>query len=100
LDIDAVTLLGYEFDKNGKFIGWSPYFDIEYKDTLEASKEIPIPTGELKKITFEKDVTNDNGDVVKAIPNFFELYNEYFGTLFKVITNEKTSKPITVNGIP
>jgi hypothetical protein len=28
LDIDAVTLLGYAFDKNGKFIGWSPYFDI------------------------------------------------------------------------
>jgi hypothetical protein len=27
LDIDAVTLLGYEFDNNGKFIGWSPHFN-------------------------------------------------------------------------
>ena len=32
LDIDAVTLLGYAFDNNGKFIGWSPYFRIQSKE--------------------------------------------------------------------
>jgi hypothetical protein len=28
LDIDAVTLLGYDFDDHGKLIGWSPYFSL------------------------------------------------------------------------
>jgi hypothetical protein len=47
LDIDAVTLLGYEFDKNGKFVAWSPYFNSSSKEMLYASKEIPLPTGEI-----------------------------------------------------
>ena len=75
LDIDAVTLLGYEFDKNGKFVAWSPYFEIDSKEKLEASKNIPLPTGESKEIVASKDAPN----------NFFEVYDKYFGTLFKPI---------------
>lgn len=101
LDIDAVTLLGYEFDKNGKFIGWSPYFDIEHSDNLEASKKMPLPTGELREITFEKDRKTTNGEITaEATPNFFKLYNKYFGTLFNTIKNEKTGGIITENKIP
>ena len=76
LDIDAVTLLGYAFDKNGKFIGWSPYFDIRNQDMLEASKNIPLPTGETIEVNTSK----------QAPDNFFELYDEYFGTIFKTIS--------------
>ena len=88
LDIDAVTLLGYEFDKNGKFVAWSPYFEIESKEKLEASKNIPLPTGESKEIIANKDAPN----------NFFEVYDKYFGTLFKPI-ELPTGDPKTKNGV-
>lgn len=92
LDIDAVTLLGYEFDQNGKFIGWSPYFKTTSDAHLKASKKIPLPTG--KKIELEAS-TN-------ATSNFFEIYDKYFGTLFTTITlpsGEDKTKYKTVDGV-
>jgi hypothetical protein len=50
LDIDAVTLIGYAFDMHGKFIGWSPYFQLTSTDLFEACKKIPLPTGEVQEI--------------------------------------------------
>lgn len=96
LDIDAVTLLGYAFDKNGKFIGWSPYFDVRNEEMLEASKDMPLPTGETIEVTTSK----------KAPNNFFELYDKYFGTIFRTISLGMTpeGKPTGVktkgNGAP
>ena len=90
LDIDAVTLLGYEFDKNGKFVGWSPYFDSSSTEFLKASKKLPMPTGESIEINASENATN----------NFFEVYDKYFGTLFKTIklpTGENKYK--TKNGV-
>jgi hypothetical protein len=75
LDIDAVTLLGYEFDKNGKFVKWSPYFKCDAKENLIESKNIPLPTGKISEINASED----------APDNFFERYNKYFGTLFTLI---------------
>jgi hypothetical protein len=86
LDIDAVTLLGYEFDKNGKFVAWSPYFDIDSKEKLQASKNMPLPTGEVKSIYAGLDAPN----------NFFEIYDKYFGTLFKPITVDTSGKIKTI----
>lgn len=92
LDIDAVTLLGYQFDKNGKFVSWSPYFNTTSKENLEASKNMPLPTGQIKKIQAS----------TKAPNNFFEIYDKYFGTLFTTIplgdTEEVKNK--TVDGVP
>ena len=88
LDIDAVTLLGYEFDKNGKFAAWSPYFNSESKEMLKASKYIPLPTGETQEIVASE----------KAKTNFFEVYDKYFGTLFKTITLPG-GKSKTINGV-
>ncbi|MBO5130847.1 MAG: hypothetical protein J6B61_01165 [Romboutsia sp.] len=92
LDIDAVTLLGYEFDKNGKFVAWSPYFKSDSKANLEASKNIPLPTGEIKEIYAKADAPN----------NFFQVYDKYFGTLFKHISlnDSKEAKIKTINGVP
>ena len=89
LDIDAVTLLGYEFDKNGKFVAWSPYFKSDSKENLEASKDIPLPTGEIKEIYAD----------LKAHDNFFETYDQYFGTIFKTIPLP-TGGIKTINGVP
>ena len=88
LDIDAVTLLGYSFDKNGKFIGWSPYFKPDSAEKLRASKLLPLPTGKKETITIDKD----------AKTNFFEIFDKYFGTLFQPI-KIKSGKNKTENGV-
>ena len=90
LDIDAVTMLGYEFDHSGKFVGWSPYFDLKNKETFEASKLLPLPTGQIKSINATK----------KAPNNFFEVYDKYFGTLFKtIVLPNGNNKFKTKNGV-
>jgi hypothetical protein len=42
--------MGYEFDDNGKYIGWSNLFDYSSIDNLKASEYLPIPNG----VTYEK----------------------------------------------
>ena len=42
-DVDKGYQLGYNFDKNGMFTGWSNLFDYHSKDSLEASCYLPIP---------------------------------------------------------
>lgn len=37
--------MGYEFDDNGKYLGWSNLFDYSSIDTLRASEYLPIPEG-------------------------------------------------------
>lgn len=89
LDIDAVTLLGYDFDDHGKLIGWSPHFSLQSREMLKASKQLPLPTGKTQEV-----ITGEN-----AKHNFFEVYDKYFGTLFKTIPlgNNKIK---TINGVP
>jgi hypothetical protein len=42
--------MGYEFDDNGKYVGWSDLFDYSTIDTIKASEALPIPEG----IAYEK----------------------------------------------
>jgi hypothetical protein len=44
-DIDKAYLMGFEFDNNGKFLGWSPLFNYESLKTLEMSLTLPTPSG-------------------------------------------------------
>lgn len=46
-DIDVVSLAMYAFDKQGKFVQWSPYFNLSSADTLQASLQLPFPTGKI-----------------------------------------------------
>lgn len=65
-DIDKVSLLGYSFDKTGKYVGWSPYFNLSSVKTLKASEKLPFPTGkELELIpTNDASLTNWGRDYV------------------------------------
>lgn len=63
-DIDKVSLLSYAFDKNGKYIGWSPYFNLNSINTLKSSENLPFPTG----VELRVEPTND--------PALLSLYNE------------------------
>lgn len=48
-DIDAVSLATYAIDKSGRFVGWSPYFNLQNVELLGASKRLPFPTGKEAK---------------------------------------------------
>lgn len=85
LDIDAVTLLGYSFDKNGKFAGWSPYFQLNNVQMLEASKTLPMPTGQIQEVNVSEDTLEDL--------DFLNTYSKYFGTAFKMSEIKKGKLP-------
>ena len=55
LDIDAVSLLTHSFSKSGQFHEWSSDFNMENKELLDASLNLPFPTGqELHIIAYDK----------------------------------------------
>jgi len=37
--------MGYSFDKNGRFLKWSPLFDFSSQETLNASLRLPTSAG-------------------------------------------------------
>lgn len=88
LDIDAVTLIGYAFDMHGKFIGWSPYFQLTSTDLFEVCKKIPLPTGQEQEIQYGSET------------NFFEVYSKYFGTLFKNSIADDGNLELNEDGSP
>ena len=56
LDIDAVSLLTYSFNKNGEFYKWSPDFNFNDKSLLDLSLSLPFPSGEkLKVVIYENE---------------------------------------------
>lgn len=65
-DIDKVSMLGFSFDRTGKFVGWSPYFNLHSTDTLKASETLPFPTGKEVEIvpTSDASLTNWGNDYV------------------------------------
>jgi len=73
LDIDAVSLASYAFDYSGRYILHSPFANIETTATLEASENLPFPTGEVLQIggettlDYSKYITSDITDSEKPI---------------------------------
>lgn len=67
-DIDAVSLAMYGFDKSGKFIQWSDRFNMDSVPMLEASLDLPFPTGK-QILPGEIKYSNDGIDL-----------NDYFST--------------------
>lgn len=51
-DVDAVSLLCYEFGKNGKLVQWSNYFKYGSKELLNESMKLPFPT--FKEMTVQE----------------------------------------------
>lgn len=42
-DIDKAYVMGFNFDDNGQFIGWSNLFDYSSNEALESSCSLPVP---------------------------------------------------------
>lgn len=66
LDIDKVSLLGYAFDRDGRFVGWSPYFNLESEELLNESFKLPFPTGKKVEVVY----TEDEGLLAKTQDSF------------------------------
>lgn len=96
-DIDKVSLLSYSFDKTGKFISWSPYFNLNSKSTLRASEKIPFPTNTELELVPTNDTSltnwahqfvgsgnlfNFSGSEVVFLPDYDE--NNELGTIEKL----------------
>ena len=62
LDIDAVSLASFTFDKSGRYVMHSPYSNIDTIENLEASEEIPFPTG--NKLKFGEGYNFDYGQMM------------------------------------
>ena len=92
-DIDKAYIMGQSYDDNAIYIGWSPYFNYDSLETLQASKTLPIPKGIKitlsigKKATFE-EVVEKKFSEVKLASEYPEIYEAC-----KV--EVKTSKEIT-----
>lgn len=84
-DVDKVTLLGYSFNRNGEYIGWSNFFDYDSIESLKISEKIPYPTGEELKIEHEPVK-----DFIEPSPNDTQAFFEYQNKLEKY--NKDTKK--------
>lgn len=62
-DIDKAYIMGYEFDDNGKYVGWSDLFDYSSIEGLRASEYLPIPDN----VIYEK--RDDGFDITEQITN-------------------------------
>lgn len=60
LDIDKVSLLGYSFDRTGKYVGWSPYFNLSSQNALAESEKLPFPTNKELELVEADDASLTN----------------------------------------
>lgn len=57
-DIDAVSLATYDINSNGILQLWSPYSNIDNLDLMNASMQLPIPSGVETQIQESDDIAN------------------------------------------
>lgn len=106
-DIDKAYIMGQSYDENAAYIGWSPLFNYNSLETLQASKALPIP----KHIVIYKgdyDISNeintldnltDGQDVNNVLQNVRELGNASFiKQLAKIIRVAEQHNGINYSG--
>lgn len=64
-DIDKAYIMGQSYNDNATYVGWSDLFDYTSYETLQASKQLPVP----KQITINlsNDVVEDGADISKLV---------------------------------
>lgn len=60
--------MGYDFDTNGNYIGWSPYFNFNSIEALRMSERLPTPNGKLYAYSHAPGAVD--------ITNYVEMLNE------------------------
>lgn len=93
LDIDKAYIMGFSFDKGGKFIGWSNLFDYSSFATLQQSLKLPMPrrikiTTNQNEIGFNIDKYIRSINAENRISVLAELITDYYDFIDKTgITN-------------
>lgn len=68
-DIDKVYLMGSEFSDNGKYIGWSPYFNLYSDEARKASELLPMPSGKEYQVFYPDVKPDDAFDITPLVKN-------------------------------
>lgn len=76
-DIDAVTITTYSINDNGVLQTWSPFTRYDSTATLEASMNLPFPTGQELEPEFANEST---------IADFIKKYQQLFS--FRIVEKE------------
>lgn len=106
-DIDKAYIMGQSYDENAAYIGWSPLFNYNSIETLQASKTLPIP----KRVVVYKgdyDISSEintlinlaeNQDVNEVLQNVYKLGNASFiRQLSKIIRIAEQHNGINYSG--
>lgn len=79
-DIDKVYLMGSEFSDNGKYVGWSPYFNLYSDEVRKASELLPMPTGKEYQVFYPDVKPNDAFDITPLVKNVNLAASDKLGT--------------------
>lgn len=79
-DIDKVYLMGSEFSDNGKYIGWSPYFNLYSDEVRKASELLPMPSGKEYQVYYPDEKPVDAFDITQLVKNVNLAADDKLGT--------------------
>lgn len=79
-DIDKVYLMGSEFSDNGKYVGWSPYFNLYSDEVRKASELLPMPSGKEYQVFYPDVKPNDAFDITPLVKNVNLAASDKLGT--------------------
>ena len=79
-DIDKVYLMGSEFSDNGKYIGWSPYFNLYSDEVRKASELLPMPSGKEYQVFYPDVQPEDSFDITQLVKNVNLAASDKLGT--------------------
>lgn len=79
-DIDKVYLMGSEFSDNGKYIGWSPYFNLYSDEVRKASELLPMPSGKEYQVFYPDEQPVDSFDITQLVKNVNLAASDKLGT--------------------
>ncbi len=106
-DIDKAYIMGQSYDENAAYIGWSPLFNYNSVETLQASKTLPIPK-HIVAYKGDYDISSEintlinlaeNQDINEVLQNVRELGNAAFiRQLSKIIRIAEQHNGINYSG--
>lgn len=106
-DIDKAYIMGQSYDENATYIGWSPLFNYNSAETLQASKTLPIPK-HIVAYKGDYDISSkintlinltENQDINEVLQNVHELGSAAFiKQLAKIIRIAEQHNGINYSG--
>ena len=92
--------MGYDFDDNGIYVGWSPFFNYGSIESLKKSEELPTPNGNryeysdnessLDITTYLQQLTKDNFYSEEALPAVVNMLTAIDNSDSKTLTYDSS----------